>query len=164
MAERLDQIADAVKTLEQSTRNGFRSVDERFDRFERTFASKADLETLREEVRTTASKADLETLREEVRTTASKADLETLRGEVRTMASKADLETLRGEFRTMASKVDLENIRDEMRKAAEGYGATLERIERGISEMRFGTHQTLEDHARVLKNHGERITALERKR
>lgn len=116
MAERLDQIADAVKTLEQSTRNGFRSVDERFDRFERTFAS------------------------------------------------KADLETLRAEFRTMASKVDLENIRDEMRKAAEGYGATLERIERGISEMRFGTHQTLEDHARVLKNHGERITALERKR
>jgi hypothetical protein len=51
--------------------------------------------------------------------------------------------------------------KDSVQKAAEGYGATLEKIERELHELNGKVDTTFADHVKILGNHNERISALE---
>jgi hypothetical protein len=62
-----------------------------------------------------------------------------------------------------AFKIESENMREYVAKAAEGYGATLERIERRLEEGLRQSQETFALHSHILQDHGGRITALERR-
>ena len=57
-----------------------------------------------------------------------------------------------------------EELRDDVKKAAEGYDATLRKIERGLSDLNKKVDNGFRDHAVILKDHGARITTLEKRR
>jgi hypothetical protein len=59
-------------------------------------------------------------------------------------------------------QVQTEELRELVRVSAEGYGGTLERIERDLSGFREEWRSKTADTDRVLANHLERIVALER--
>lgn len=61
-------------------------------------------------------------------------------------------------------RVLIEAGRDEQRMTAEGYGATLERIDARLEQMHEEHLQAQGDHARALQDHERRITVLERRR
>jgi DNA anti-recombination protein RmuC len=62
-----------------------------------------------------------------------------------------------------AFKTQTEDLRDLVMKAAEGYGATLDRIERTLADSHREWREMFAVHDRVLENHGDRISALERR-
>ena len=76
-------------------------------------------------------------------------------------ATKDDLvefkDEIIGSFRVLA-----EDAKDSVKKAAEGYGATLERIETDLGELNRKVDTGFSDHHRTLANHNERLVALER--
>ena len=114
-------------------------IDTEFNNIATAIATKADLERF-------ATKADLEKY-------ATKADLERF-------ATKADLISFRDaildRFQVLA-----EESKDSVQKAAEGYGETLDRIERDLGAMNRKLDDGLTDHATILAEHTGRITALE---
>ncbi|MCC7180228.1 MAG: hypothetical protein IT177_17755 [Acidobacteria bacterium] len=59
-------------------------------------------------------------------------------------------------------QVHTEELRDLVRVAAEGYGGTLERIERDLGEFRAEWRTRSDDTDRILAHHLQRIEALER--
>jgi cell division septum initiation protein DivIVA len=59
------------------------------------------------------------------------------------------------------ARIYRESLRDEVRLAAEGYGATLERIERELADLNAKFDIKFTDHDRVLTDHNRRITKLE---
>jgi hypothetical protein len=59
-------------------------------------------------------------------------------------------------------QVQMEELRVLVRDAAEGYGATLEKIDRELGEFRSEWRNKGEDTDRVLTDHVNRIVALER--
>ena len=61
------------------------------------------------------------------------------------------------------AKMNMEELKGVVKLAAEGYGATLERIERQLTDLNTKWDTTISDHDKALKNHGRRITALERR-
>jgi archaellum component FlaC len=121
-------------------------MQERFERLEHK------VDHLGDKVSRVAS--ELETVAAEVKTVAA---------EVKTVAAKVDVQTERLDRfeRTFASKVEIENLRDLVQRSAEGFAATLDRIERGVTETRRDWQLKWEDHDRVLRDHGRRITRLE---
>jgi ribosome-associated translation inhibitor RaiA len=54
-----------------------------------------------------------------------------------------------------------EEAKASARNAAEGYDATLKRIERNLVDLNQKVDSQLSDHGRVLANHNERLAALE---
>lgn len=54
-----------------------------------------------------------------------------------------------------------EDAKASARNAAEGYDATLKKIERDLVELNQKVDNQLSDHGRVLANHNERLAALE---
>jgi uncharacterized protein Yka (UPF0111/DUF47 family) len=58
-------------------------------------------------------------------------------------------------------KMHFENLEEKVTLAAEGYGATLDGINRELSELNEKVDTRLGDHDRVLHNHNGRITKLE---
>jgi len=60
-------------------------------------------------------------------------------------------------------RVLIEASRDEQRLAAEGFGATLDRIETRLEQMHREYLHTRNDHASAIQDHDRRITALERR-
>ena len=124
---------------EDDMRETLARLEEKVDRLESKFATKADLERF-------ATKADLEKY-------ATKADLERF-------ATKADLISFRDaildRFQVLA-----EESKDSVQKAAEGYGETLDRIERDLGAMNRKLDDGLTDHATIPAEHTGRITALE---
>ena len=76
-------------------------------------------------------------------------------------ATKADLLVLADAI-TDKMGIMLDDAKDSIRKAAEGYGGTLARIERDLSEFRSEMRNKSEDTDRVLTDHVNRIVALER--
>lgn len=54
-----------------------------------------------------------------------------------------------------------EEAKASARNAAEGYDATLKKIERDLVELNQKVDNQLLDHGRVLANHNERLAALE---
>ena len=60
-------------------------------------------------------------------------------------------------------KVFMEDMASQLRTAAEGYGATLESIDRRLKRMSTQIRTKDRDRDLVLKDHGKRISALERR-
>ena len=77
-------------------------------------------------------------------------------------ATKADL-TAFAEAMTDKMGIMLGDAKDSVKKAAEGYGGTLERIERDLNEFRSEWRHKSDDTDRVLTDHVNRIVALERR-
>lgn len=57
-----------------------------------------------------------------------------------------------------------EAVKDQAKLAAEGYAATLDSINRHLHGIETAVGIKFADHDKVLTNHGERLTALERSR
>ena len=57
----------------------------------------------------------------------------------------------------------MEDMASQVRTAAEGYGATLESIDRRLKRMSTQIRTKDRDRDLVLKDHGKRISALERR-
>ena len=60
--------------------------------------------------------------------------------------------------------VQIEHVRDDMRRLGESFGGTLEHIDRRLLEILTEVRTKTGDHDLVLRDHGGRITALERRR
>jgi DNA anti-recombination protein RmuC len=61
------------------------------------------------------------------------------------------------------ARMNMEELRSTIKVAAEGYGSTLDRIERQLTELNTKFDTKLGDHDRVLRDHASRISALERR-
>ena len=66
------------------------------------------------------------------------------------------------ELKTHA-RVNMEELKSEVKLAAEGYGATLEGIERQLSDLNTKFDTKCGNHDLVLTNHNTRITKLEQR-
>ena len=62
------------------------------------------------------------------------------------------------------ARIHMEDLKSTIQMTAEGYGVTLERIERQLTELNTKWDTTIGDHGTALKDHGARITALEHRR
>ena len=62
------------------------------------------------------------------------------------------------------ARMNMEELRAATKLAAEGYGATLEQIERRLNELNSKWDTQISDHDKALTKHAERITALEHRR
>ncbi len=62
------------------------------------------------------------------------------------------------------ARVYMEELKSLVKLSAEGYGATLEHIERQLTELNTKFEIKVGDHDRVLHDHASRIKALERRR
>ena len=62
------------------------------------------------------------------------------------------------------ARIHMEDLKSTIQMAAEGYGVTLERIERRLTELNTKWDTTIGDHDKALKDHAARISALERRR
>ena len=56
----------------------------------------------------------------------------------------------------------MERLETVVKLAAEGYGATLDRIDRELSELNAKVDSKFGDHDKVMLDHAARISALER--
>lgn len=78
-------------------------------------------------------------------------------------ATKDDLVAFKdeiiGNFRILA-----EDAKDSAKKAAEGFGATLERIETDLADLNRKMDTKFSDHDKVLGDHNQRLVTLERGR
>lgn len=75
--------------------------------------------------------------------------------EARVITAVADLKE-QGRF-------NVEELKDEVKLLGEGYVATLEGIERKLSDLNTKIDTNLSDHDLVLANHNTRITKLEQR-
>src|SRR5688572_13967080 len=57
-----------------------------------------------------------------------------------------------------------EQLREDVKKAAEGYEATLNKIDRELGELNRKFDTKFDDHDRVLADHNERLVKLEPQR
>ena len=62
------------------------------------------------------------------------------------------------------SKAHMESLKEEVKLAAEGYGATLEGIDRSLKELAVKLDTKIADHDLVLSDHAKRIQNLEQRR
>lgn len=63
----------------------------------------------------------------------------------------------------LQSKLQVEELHDHVQRAAEGYVATLEHINRRLDELQEAVTTKFTDHDRVLSNHATRLDTLERR-
>ncbi len=59
--------------------------------------------------------------------------------------------------------IHFEGVKDQVQRGAEGYGATLESIDRRLDRLEKDWNKNFRRHASVLKNHADRIDALEKR-
>lgn len=122
-------------------------------------------------------------MREQLQRVETKVDglakrIDILETKVDALPTKADLTgfATKADLTGFATKADLIEFKDEIiknvrilteeakasaQKAAEGYGATLKRIERKLGERNNRVRTRLSDHDKVLANHNDRLVALE---
>lgn len=62
------------------------------------------------------------------------------------------------------AQVDKEELKDDVKKAAEGYDATLRKIERELSHLNEQVDNGFRDHALAIKNHSNQISELQKRR
>ena len=74
------------------------------------------------------------------------------------VASKLDALETRVEGRM---QVHFERMEDLVKRAAEGYGGTLESIDRRLDRLETKWDTKIGDHDSILDNHNKRITTLE---
>jgi outer membrane murein-binding lipoprotein Lpp len=125
-------------------------MQERFERLEQKVDGLAD------EVKAIGVKLEANTERLDQK-------VNSLADEVKAVGVKLDANTERLDHfeRTFASKIEIENLRDLVQRSAEGFAASLDRIERGVTETRRDWQLKWEDHDRVLRDQARRITTLE---
>jgi septation ring formation regulator EzrA len=89
--------------------------------------------------------------------------LERVETAVNGLEKKIDELPTKADFTTLINKVTtlLEDSRDDVKKAAEGFQATLDRIETDLGELNKKVDVKFGDHDKVLANHNARITVLE---
>ena len=61
-------------------------------------------------------------------------------------------------------QVHMEDLKGLVTSTAEGYGATLDRIEGDLGELNKKFDSRFSDHAKALANHNQRLVTLERSR
>ena len=126
-------------------RDQIRSLESKFDGLEK----KVDQLPTRADLSRFATKDDLSGF-------ATKADLSAF-------ATRDDLVTFKDEisnnFRILA-----EDAKESAKKAAEGFGATLERIETDLADLNKRMAAKFSDHDKALGNHSQRLVTLERAR
>lgn len=83
--------------------------------------------------------------------------------EVVTAAEKRLANEFAGAERRLSdqARVNTEAVREEAKAAADGYAATLDAINRRLDRIEISLTERLDDHDVVLKNHNQRISALE---
>jgi uncharacterized protein YukE len=59
--------------------------------------------------------------------------------------------------------IHFEGVKDQVKRGAEGYGATLESIDRRLDRLEREWNRNFRLHSRVLKNHADRIDAIEKR-
>lgn len=59
--------------------------------------------------------------------------------------------------------VQFEGVKDQVKRGAEGYGATLESIDRRLDRLEKDWNRNFRLHSSVLKNHADRIDVLEKR-
>ena len=59
-------------------------------------------------------------------------------------------------------QVHMEDLKGLVTRTAEGYGGTLDRIERDLGELKQEMVTKFSDHDQALANHGQRLVTLER--
>ncbi len=100
-------------------------------------------------------------MREDFRKLETKLDA--LRRQVDGLPTKDNLIAFKDEiisnFRVLA-----EDAKESAKKAAEGYAATLGRIERDLGSLNRKVDEGLFDHTRILADHNRRLVRLEGKR
>jgi len=142
-------------------RERLQRLETRFDRLEQ----KVDLLPTKADWGGLASKADLAgfATKADLAAFATKADLAgfATKTDLAAYATKADLASFTDSIADKMA-IMLEDVKDSVTKAAEGYGGTLERIERDLSEFRSEFRNKSDDTDRVLTDHVNRIVALER--
>jgi hypothetical protein len=76
------------------------------------------------------------------------------------LEKKIDQLPTKDDFERMTNKVSIlvGEAKDAARNAAEGYKATLDRIERELGELNKNVEVRLSDHDKVLANHNERLS------
>ena len=62
------------------------------------------------------------------------------------------------------AQIHKEELKDDVKKAAEGYDATLRKIERELSALNEKVDNGFRDHALAIKNHSIEITELQKRR
>ena len=84
-----------------------------------------------------------------------------------THQAKLDMEAVKGVMTAAEgrlahqAKINVEAVKEQAKLAAEGYGATLEAINRRLDRIEKAVTDDIGAHDAVLKNHNERISALE---
>lgn len=126
-------------------REAIRGLESRLDGLEK----KVDQFPTRDDLLRFATKDDLSGF-------ATKDDLSRL-------ATKDDLAAFKdeiiGNFRVRA-----EDAKDSAKKAAEGFGATLDRIETDLADLNKKMDTRFSDHDKALGDHNQRLVTLERAR
>jgi iron uptake system EfeUOB component EfeO/EfeM len=61
-------------------------------------------------------------------------------------------------------QIHYEGVRDQVKRGAEGYGATLESIDRRLDRLEHEWNRNFQMHSQVLKSHADRIDAIEKLR
>lgn len=59
------------------------------------------------------------------------------------------------------AQIHKEELRDDVKKAAEGYDATLKKIDRELADLNKNVDNGFRDHALILNDHSKRIATLE---
>ena len=60
-------------------------------------------------------------------------------------------------------QLHFEGVREQVKLGAEGYGATLESIDRRLDRLEREWKRNFRLHSKVLKNHSERLGAIEKR-
>ena len=60
-------------------------------------------------------------------------------------------------------KMHFENLETKVTLAADGYGGTLQKIERELADLNKKVDTKFDDHAAILRDHSKRIVALEKR-
>ena len=60
-------------------------------------------------------------------------------------------------------QIHFEGVKDQVKLGAEGYGATLESIDRRLDRLEKDWQRNFRLHSKVLKNHSDRIDAIEKR-
>jgi uncharacterized protein Yka (UPF0111/DUF47 family) len=139
--ELASQIADAVEKRLSS------AIEKRLN---------SHLETLDERIKTHIDQ--FEQRRSGTFEARTKARLETLGERIKTHIDQFEQ---RAELRM---QMHFENLESRVTTAAEGFGATLQKIERDLSDLNKKVDTKFRDNDFVLSNHNRRITKLEKRR
>lgn len=89
-----------------------------------------------------------------------KSKFDDLEKKIDRLPTKDDLDGFKDEI-IKNCRILVEDAKDSAKQAAEGYGATLQRIETDLGKLNRKMDTKLSDHDRVLANYNERLLALE---